>query len=218
MPLSDHDKTLVEAMFRDDCDVNTVLKVVPHAAWSTLYWMQRNFKAAGHVQKPSTAIKQRGRRRKLTLIVRQYAIELLAHRNDLWQEELAFKLWCEFDVEVSKSTICRMLKEERLSSKVNTRITSRRSAIEQGVYEETLAQLMARSHEANIKASEMLLYLNESAASKKVMFRRRSWSAISLPTYTRSELLSKVRCSMLPALDIHRYLPRATLIVKGVVT
>jgi transposase len=218
MPLSDHDKTLVEAMFRDDCDVNTVLKVVPHAARSTLYWMQRNFEAAGHVQKPSTAIKQRGRRRKLTPIVRQYAMELLAHRNDLWQEELAFELWCEFDVEVSKSTICRMLKEERLSSKVNTRIASRRSAVEQGVYEETLAQLMARSHEANIEASEMLLYLDESAASEKVMFRRRSWSAIGLPAYTRSELLSKVRCSVLPALDIHGYLPGATLVVEGAVT
>ncbi|KAI5237967.1 hypothetical protein E4T42_09104 [Aureobasidium subglaciale] len=150
MPLSDHDKALVEAMFRDNCDVNTVLEVVPHAARSTLYWMQRNFEAAGHVQKPPTAIKQRGRRRKLTPIVRQYAMELLAHRNDLWQEELAFELWCEFDIEVSNSTICRMLKEERLTSKVNTRIASRRSAVKQGVYEETLAQLMARGREAGI--------------------------------------------------------------------
>jgi hypothetical protein len=31
-----------------------------------------------------------------------------------------------------------MLKKERLLSKVNTRITSRRSAIKQGVYKETL--------------------------------------------------------------------------------
>jgi hypothetical protein len=31
-----------------------------------------------------------------------------------------------------------MLKEERLLSKVNTRIASRRSAVKQGVYEETL--------------------------------------------------------------------------------
>jgi hypothetical protein len=36
-----------------------------------------------------------------------------------------------------------MLKEERLSSKVNIRIASRRSAAEQGVYEEELAKLMA---------------------------------------------------------------------------
>ena len=111
-----------------------------------------------------------------------------------------------------------MLKEERLSSKVNTRIASRRSAVKQGVYKETLAQLMAQSHEANIEALEMLLYLDESAASEKVMFRRRSWSAIGLPAYTRSELLSKVRCSVLPALDIHGYLPGATLVVEGAVT
>jgi hypothetical protein len=37
MPLSDHDKTLVKAMFRDDYNVNIVLKVVPYATRSTLY-------------------------------------------------------------------------------------------------------------------------------------------------------------------------------------
>lgn len=77
---------------------------------------------------------------------------------------------------------------------------------------------MARGRGAKIKALEILLYLDESAASKKVMFRRRLWSAIGLPAYTRSELLSKVRCSVLPALDIHGYLPGATLVVEGAVT
>jgi hypothetical protein len=64
----------------------------------------------------------------------------------------------------------------------------------------------------------MLLYLDKSIASKKVMFRRRSWSAIGLPAFTRSEPLSKVRCSVLPALDIHGYLPGSTLVVEGAVT
>jgi hypothetical protein len=36
-----------------------------------------------------------------------------------------------------------MLKEERLSSKVNTRIADRRSVVKQGLYEEALAELMA---------------------------------------------------------------------------
>jgi hypothetical protein len=65
---------------------------------------------------------------------------------------------------------------------------------------------------------DMLLYLDESAASKKVMFRRRSWSAIGLPAFTRSELVSKVRCSVLLALDVHGYLPGSTLIVEGAIT
>jgi hypothetical protein len=33
---------------------------------------------------------------------------------------------------------------------------------------------MARGHEVNIDPIDMLLYLDESAASKKAMFRRRS--------------------------------------------
>jgi hypothetical protein len=218
MPLNERDKTLIEAMFRDHCDVNTVLKVVPYAARRTLFRMQHNMELFGQVQKPPSAIKKRGRRRLLTPIMRVYAMELLAHRNDLWEEELAFELWCEFDITVSQPTISRMLKEERLSSKVNIRIASRRSAAEQGVYEEELAKLMAQERGADIDPMDMLLYLDESAASEKVMFRRRSWSAIGLPAFTRSELLSKVRCSVLPALDIHGYLPGSTLVVEGAVT
>jgi hypothetical protein len=218
MPLNERDKTLIEAMFRDHCDVNTVLKVVPYAARRTLFCMQHNMELFGQVQKPPSAIKKRGRRRLLTPIMRVYAMELLAHRNDLWEEELAFVLWCEFDITVSQPTISRMLREERLSSKVNIRIASRRSAAEQGVYEEELAKLMAQGRRADIDPMDMLLYLDESAASEKVMFRRRSWSAIGLPTFTRSELLSKVRCSVLPALDIHGCLLGSTLVVEGAVT
>jgi len=110
------------------------------------------------------------------------------------------------------------MKEERLSSKVNARIANRQSVIQQGVYEEALADLMARGHEVDIDPMEMLLYLDESAASEKVMFRRRSWSAIGLLAYTRSELVSKVRCSVLPAPDVNGYLPGATLVVEGAVT
>jgi hypothetical protein len=62
------------------------------------------------------------------------------------------------------------------------------------------------------------LFLDESAASEKVLFRNRSWSQIGLPAYTRSELMNKTRCSVLPALDIHGYIPGATLVVEGAVT
>jgi hypothetical protein len=111
-----------------------------------------------------------------------------------------------------------MLKEERLSSKVNTRIADRRSVVEQGLYEEALAELMAQGRPVDVDPMDMLLYLDESAASEKVMFRRRSWSAIGLPAFTRSELVSKVRCSVLPALDVHGYLPGSTLVVEGAIT
>jgi hypothetical protein len=111
-----------------------------------------------------------------------------------------------------------MLKEERLSSKVNTRIADRRSVVEQGLYEEALAELMAQGRLVDVDPMDMLLYLDESAASEKVMFRRRSWSAIGLPAFTMSELVSKVRCSVLPALDVHGYLPGSTLVVEGAVT
>ncbi|CAD0091816.1 unnamed protein product [Aureobasidium vineae] len=218
MPLNDYDKDLIEAMFRDNSNVEAVHKVVPHAARPTLYRMQQNVTNFGRVRKPPSALKRIGAPRKITPEMRDYAMLLLDHRNDLWEEELAFELWCEFGIQVSQPTISRMMKEERLSSKVNTRIASRQSLVEQALYEERLAELMTRGHEVNIDPMNMLLYLNESAASEKAMFRRRSWSAIGLPAFTRSELVSKVRCSVLPALDIHGYIPGSTLVVKGAVT
>jgi hypothetical protein len=63
----------------------------------------------------------------------------------------------------------------------------------------------------------MLLYLNKSIASKKAIFRRRSWLAIGLPAYIRLELVSKVRCLVLLALDINGYLPSITLVVEGAI-
>jgi hypothetical protein len=64
----------------------------------------------------------------------------------------------------------------------------------------------------------MLLYLDESLVSEKVLFRQWSWSQIGHPAYTRSKLVSKTRYSVLPALDIDGYLLSSTLIVKGSVT
>jgi hypothetical protein len=83
MPLNDYDRDLIQAMFRDNCDVNTVHRVVPHASRPTLYRMQQNVSAFGQVRKPPSALKRRGAPRKITLEMRVYAMELLAHRNDL---------------------------------------------------------------------------------------------------------------------------------------
>ncbi|THZ35586.1 hypothetical protein D6C90_07294 [Aureobasidium pullulans] len=178
------ERDLIQAMFHDDCDVNTVSKVMPHAPRSTLYRMQKNIDLFGQVRKPSSAIKRMGAPRKITPLMREYLIDLLSERNDLWQEELVFELWCQFDVAVDKSTISRLLKEEELSNKVNTRIASRQSNAQQGVYLEQLAELMGQGLDAGIEPMDMLLYLDESACSEKVMFRRRSWSQIGLPAYT----------------------------------
>jgi hypothetical protein len=78
----------------------------------------------------------------------------------------------------------------------------------------TLAKLLARGHEVNNNPIEMLLYLDGFAAPKKAMFRCHS----GLPAYTRSELVSEVRYSVLPAPYINVYLSGAILVVEGAVT
>lgn len=88
------------------------------------------------------------------------------------------------------------------------------------MYQERLKDLMLEGTRTGAvdDPADMLLYLDELAASEKVLFRRRSWSQIGSPTYTRSELVCKTRCSVLPALDINGYLPGTTLVVEGAVT
>jgi hypothetical protein len=220
MSLSEDDKDFIQAMFLDDCTVPTVSKVFPQVPRSTLRWMKINIDCFGTVRKPASAKKQRGRRHKIDGPMHVWLIELLALRNDSWLEELVFELWCQFGVEVHKSTISRLLKSDALSNKINSRIALKRDPIQQGVYEEKLAELMAEGPVTGAveNSVDMLLYLDESSASEKVLFRRRSWSQIGHPAYTRSELVSKTRCSVLPALDIDGYLPGSTLVVEGSVT
>ncbi|KAI4767725.1 hypothetical protein E4T52_17132 [Aureobasidium sp. EXF-3400] len=191
MKLSDHDKKLIEAMFIDDCTVPNVQKVFPQAHRSSLSLLKRNFDCFGTVWEPNNAKKTRGRHSKIKPYMHEWLIDLLAFRNDLWQEELVFELW-----------------------------SSRRDPVQQGVYQEHLAELMREGIAGGAVDDpvDMLLYLDESAASEKVLFRRRSWSQIGDPAYTRSELVSKTRCSVLPALDIDRYLTGSTLVVEGAVT
>jgi transposase len=220
MKLSDHDKKFIEAMFIDHCTVPTVQKVFPQAHRSSLSLLKHNFDCFGTVCKPNNAKKPAGRPSKITPYMSEWLIDLLAFRNDLWQEELVFELWCQFDVSVNKSTISWLLKNARISNKVNTRIASRRDPAQQGEYQEKLAELMQEGvvSRAVEDPADMLLYLDESAASEKVLFRRRSWSQIGHPAYTTSELVSKTRCSVLPALSIDGYLPGSTLVVEGAVT
>jgi transposase InsO family protein len=86
------------------------------------------------------------------------------------------------------------------------------------MYMEELNALIGRGLKDGIDPMEMLVFLDKSAYSEKAMFRNRSWSHIGLLAYTRSELVSKVRCLVLPALDVDGYLARSTLIVEGAVT
>jgi len=220
MKLSDHDKKVIEAMFNDDCSVPTVQKVFPQAHRSSLSLLKRNFDCFGTVWKPQNARKAMGRPSKIMPYLYEWLIDLLAFRNDLWQEELVFELWCQSDVSVNRSTISRLLKTARVGNKVDTRIASRRDPVQQGIYQEQLAELMAQGVASGAVADpvDMLLYLDESAASEKVLFRQRSWSQIGHPAYTTSELVTKTRCSVLPALDIDGHLPGSTLVVDGAVT
>lgn len=67
MPLNDYDKDLVQAMFRDDCNVPTVRKVVPHATTSTLNRIEGDVDLIGAVWKPVPARKWMEASRKITL-------------------------------------------------------------------------------------------------------------------------------------------------------
>lgn len=220
MSLSEHDKDFVQAMFRDNCTAATVRKVFPQAPKTTIHWLKVNFDCFGTVRKPASAKKRMGRRTKIDGPMHEWLIELLSMRNDLWLEELVFELWCQFGIEVAKSTISRLLRSDALSNKVNTRIAKKRDPVQQGVYEEKLAELMAEGVATGAveDSVDMLLYLDESAASEKALFRRRSWSQIGHPAFTKSELINKTRCSVLPALNVDGYLPGSTLVVEGAVT
>ncbi|KAI5269516.1 hypothetical protein E4T47_06998 [Aureobasidium subglaciale] len=131
----------------------------------------------------------------------EWLIDLFTFHNDPREEELAFELWCQFDVTVNRSTVSRLLKNQSLTNKVNTRIASRRDSAQQGVYQERLAEV-----------------LREGVATGAVDDPAEMLSLIGHPAFTTSKLVSKTRCLVLPALDINGHLPGTTLVVEGAIT
>jgi hypothetical protein len=39
MPLNEHNKDLIKAMFYNNCDINTILKVVPYIAQRIVFYI-----------------------------------------------------------------------------------------------------------------------------------------------------------------------------------
>ena len=138
--------------------------------------MRQNFENFGQAQKLPNARKRLGRPRVIIPIMRKWLVRLLVLRNDLYEKELVSELWCAFEIVVHRTTVGRLLQEEDFSSKVNTRIAAQQDPIRQGIYLEDLHKLLLEGRQARggDDPTEMLLYLDESAASEKVLFRRQS--------------------------------------------
>lgn len=62
MPLSEAELQLVETLFLNNCNVKTVLQVLPHAIQSTLYRQKKNFDTYGTIHRPETAKKRKLRK------------------------------------------------------------------------------------------------------------------------------------------------------------
>ncbi|KAK6006081.1 hypothetical protein QM012_006491 [Aureobasidium pullulans] len=62
MPLSEKELTLVQAMFMNNQNVNSILQILPHAVVSTLYRQKKNFDIYGSIHKPETTKKRRLRK------------------------------------------------------------------------------------------------------------------------------------------------------------
>lgn len=208
MRLDPHDDRWVEEMFRAGFSVRAVHSVLPEASRSALYRKRRNLFTFGAVSRPKEACVPSGRRQLITPEMEDWIVDLLAQKGDIWQEELIYELFHEFNVVVSQAVISRFMQRIRFSKKVNTRIAAQRDQAARDAFEVTVRQYEA----------EQLLYVDESSVSEKTLFRRYGWSAIGLPAYTRSALRRGTRCSVLPAYSVDGYIPGATLVVEGSVT
>lgn len=180
----------------------------PHAPTSTIYRNWENWRAYGSVRRPKEACLKPGPKNLITPVMSDWLIDRIAQTNDMWQAEMMFDLFVEFDVSVCQKTMSRFLQDESLSKKVATRVAAQQDWLTRCCYELEVKDI----------AAEDLVYVDESYASEKVMFRRSSWSAIGLPAFTHSILRHATRLSVLPALSINGFMLDATLIVQGSVT
>ena len=86
---------------------------------ATVYRWERNLQVYGSLNPHRHGI--RGRPRRLTSAAKEALLEYLDRYPWAYQDELASFLKEEWDIQVSKPTICRFLKENRLSRQQQNR-------------------------------------------------------------------------------------------------
>jgi hypothetical protein len=137
----------------------------------------------------------------------QSVLMFLEDRPTAYLDEIAFYLFDRYQIEVSESTVSRMLHDLRWSRKKARKIAAQQN---EALRAHWRAKRLYWQH-------WQLVFVDESASAPRTGDRKYGWSPIGLPCFDKQRLQRATRWSVLPATTIAGYL-NEPLIVEGAVT
>ena len=189
---------LSEHQFRP-CDLTT-----DHIAHQrTLYRWQRQHRIYGSFHYPDSERAKRGRPRRIHAAAKKGLLEYQRQHPYLYQGELVHYLLDEWDLEVDRSTVNRLLKKEKITHKKGQRHGPQ-------------SQLLRLQWQAdtNLFVAEQLVFVDEALWNMQSCWRAMAYAAIGHPArYTATVRRGDSWC-ILPAYTTEGYLP-CTAIKKG---
>lgn len=142
-------------------------------------------------------LRRNGPRRRITPAAKESLLTHLNRHPYLFQDELAMWLQEEWDILVSRQTVNRLLKEEKLSRKKGQRI---------GPQSEVLRKAWQADMATNFVA-EQLVFLDESLFKEQTCWRSMAMGPIGDPARWPDNMRRGATHSILPAMTCRGYLP-----------
>ncbi len=128
--------------------------------------------------------------------IEQGILDFLIEYPTAYIDEVAAFVNEEYDIQTSRETIRKAMKNAHLTRKTISRIPTER--------DETLRRRWAI--ELCTMSAEQLVFVDESAANERTMNRRMGWSPRGFPCKVRMPGRHSVRWSILPAITIEGYI------------
>lgn len=166
-----------------------------HVGLTSVSRIHRNLRMYGSPTKPQ--LRPRGCPRKITIAGEESLLEFLRRQPWAQLDEMVWFLWEDQGIHTHNSTVCRVLKRRRMSSKKARRVSRRQSLELRNAWRAQMASLHA----------EQLVFLDESTFNEATGNRGMAWAPIGEPARWHDDTDRGRSWSVLPAYTTDGYLP-----------
>ena len=165
-----------------------------HCSKTTVYTWEKNLQTYGFANPPHPL--RRGRPRSIHTAAKKSVLEYVQQHPWIYQDELAMFLAEEWDICVHKSTVCRLLKESRLSHRIGQRVGPQ-------------SQLLRTAWQVFMQevTAEQLVFIDESLFKAQTGWRCLAYGPIGHPSRWEDDMRRGDTWSILPAYTVNGYLP-----------
>jgi Arginine repressor, DNA binding domain len=157
----------------------------------------------GSLNRPAHLRLRTGRRRRIHAAAVQSLLEYIKQNPWVYQNEMVLFLDEEWGIQVNQSTVCRLLKEHRISNQRGQRIGHTQSQTLRTAWQAMMLDITA----------EQMVFIDESIFKEQTGWRLMAYGLIRQPTRYTDDMTRGDTWSILPAYTTEGYI--CTGIRKG---